>query len=237
MKRPARVPSQLSESLHKRLSANTLAASAAGVSLLALAHPADAKIVYTPANLNIPPGAVPLDLNHDGVADFSLVYSGHTGTTSNGAFFERSLRATPVVSRNGVRGYRNFASALPAGVRIGPKGHFLPSASGTMALYYLRDHSTGKTSRFYHGPWANNGKGVKKRYLGLKFMIHGQVHFGWARLNVAMKGSKIRGTLTGYAYETIPNKPIIAGKTRGKNEATLGQLAQGASGVSNGGKQ
>jgi hypothetical protein len=130
MKRPARVPSQLSESLHKRLSANTLAASAAGVSLLALAHPADAKIVYTPANLNIPPGAVPLDLNHDGVADFSLVYSGHTGTTSNGAFFERSLRATPVVSRNGVRGYRNFASALPPEFVSGRKDIFSPQPRG-----------------------------------------------------------------------------------------------------------
>jgi hypothetical protein len=29
-------------------------------------------------------------------------------------------------------------------------------------------------------------------------------------------------TLTGYAYETIPNKSIIAGKTHGKNAATLG---------------
>jgi len=120
----------------------------------------------------------------------------------------------------------------------GRKDIFSPQPRGRWpSIIYLRDHSTGKTSRFYHGPWANNGKGVKKRYLGLKFMIHGQVHFGWARLNVAMKRSKIRGTLTGYAYETIPNKPIIAGKTRGKNEATLGQLAQGASGVSNGGKQ
>jgi hypothetical protein len=39
--------------------------------------------------------------------------------------------------------------------------------------------------------------------------------------------------ITGYAFETIPNKPIIAGKTRGKDDATLGQLAQGASGFSN----
>ena len=34
-----------------------------------------------------------------------------------------------------------------------------------------------------------------------------------------MGGSGISGiiaTLTGYAYETIPNRPIIAGKTKGK---------------------
>ena len=27
--------------------------------------------------------------------------------------------------------------------------------------------------------------------------------------------------LTGYAYETVPNKPIIAGKTKGPDVATL----------------
>jgi hypothetical protein len=40
--------------------------------------------------------------------------------------------------------------------------------------------------------------------------------------------------LTGYAYETIPNKPIIAGKTKGPDVFTvqpgsLGHLARGAS--------
>ena len=43
--------------------------------------------------------------------------------------------------------------------------------------------------------------------------------------------------LTGYAYETVPNKPIITGKTTGPDvitldPATLGHLAQGASGIS-----
>jgi len=46
----------------------------------------------------------------------------------------------------------------------------------------------------------------------------------------------ITATLTGYAYETIPNKPIIAGKTHGKDvitlqDASLGHLAAGASAI------
>ena len=50
MKRPARVPAQLSQSLNQRVHAYALAASAAGVGVLALAQPAEAKIVYTPAH-------------------------------------------------------------------------------------------------------------------------------------------------------------------------------------------
>jgi hypothetical protein len=67
-------------------------------------------------------------------------------------------------------------------------------------------------------------------------MIKGKAHYGWVRMNVEIKGMNFTATLTGYAYETIPNKPIIAGQTRRKDEATLGRLAQGASAVSNGGK-
>jgi hypothetical protein len=54
---------------------------------------------------------------------------------------------------------------------------------------------------------------------------------------VTLTSYVIEATLTGYAYETIPNKPIIAGKTKGPDvitlePATLGHLAQGASGIS-----
>ncbi len=90
---------------------------------------------------------------------------------------------------------------------------------------------------FFFGKWVNGGKGVKDRYLGLKFTIHNQDHFGWARLTTKIDAGKnplMRTTLTGYAYETIPNKPIIAGKTKGSDVITvapgsLGVLAAGAS--------
>jgi hypothetical protein len=76
----------------------------------------------------------------------------------------------------------------------------------------------------------------KDRYLGLGFQITGKTHYGWARLNVKVSKTAISATLTGYAYETIPNKPIIAGKTHGKDvialePASLGALAAGAPGL------
>ena len=85
-------------------------------------------------------------------------------------------------------------------------------------------------STFVDGSWVN----VKQRYLGLKFHIGKKVHYGWARLNVSSKVGSITATLTGYAYETIPNRPIIAGKTHGRDvitvqPASLGHLARGAS--------
>jgi hypothetical protein len=70
MKRASRQPYKLSESQHRQLDAYALAASAAGVSILALAQPCGAKIVYTSAHEKIT--NFHLDLNHDGVTDFLL---------------------------------------------------------------------------------------------------------------------------------------------------------------------
>jgi hypothetical protein len=41
------------------------------------------------------------------------------------------------------------------------------------------------------------------------------------RLNATQKRGQIAATRTGYAYETIPNKPIITGKTKGPDVITL----------------
>jgi hypothetical protein len=61
-----RKQAELSRSFHHQLNMYALAAGAAGVSLLALSQPADAKIVYTATHKNI--GAnqkLLIDLNHD----------------------------------------------------------------------------------------------------------------------------------------------------------------------------
>jgi len=63
-----RTPSRLSDSLNHRLNMYALAASAAGISTLALANAAEAKVVYTKTYKHIMPW-IPfhLDLNHDGI--------------------------------------------------------------------------------------------------------------------------------------------------------------------------
>jgi hypothetical protein len=63
----------VSKSLHQQLNSYTLAASAAGVGILALAFPAEAKIIYTPAHHVIGANSVfQLDLDHDEKADFTI---------------------------------------------------------------------------------------------------------------------------------------------------------------------
>jgi hypothetical protein len=53
--RPQKTAFNLSDSLHHQLSTYALAATAAGVGVLALAQPVEAKIIYTPAHNTLNP--------------------------------------------------------------------------------------------------------------------------------------------------------------------------------------
>jgi hypothetical protein len=237
-----RATAELSKSLNQQLNTYALAAGAAGVSLLALAKPAAAKIIYTPAHAKVGQ-LVSLDLNHDGSVDFYLVHSDAHGSDAL-AVCQHWLKAgssitycSPYSGTNAIRtggdskGGR-FAAALRYGERIQRGEQF---AKRIARLGILKTFETASSTRWY-GPWLNRGKGVKNRYLGLEFKINGRFHFGWARINVTTTKFDFTATLTGYAYETIPGKAIVAGKTKGSDvitvsPASLGHLAAGASAI------
>jgi hypothetical protein len=247
-----RAATRLGANLDKNLMSYAIAAGAAGVGLLASAQPADAKIVYTPAHKNI--GAKTfIDLNHDGINDFklTLIRTSHCegGCTTTGMRHGTAFQVTyarlsafGVAKANQIYGQGKLASALPAGVRVGPKSKF-PGGNVMATVNAISGNTEG-----HYGAWAGTGAGVQHRFLGLKFKIHGKTHFGWARFNVTLSPkATIQATLTGYAYETVADKPIVTGRTQGpevNDEATsakvsvpasvpasLGMLAQGSSGL------
>jgi hypothetical protein len=206
-----------------------LAASAAGVSAMATVPPSQAEIIYTPTHqVTAPHKVLWIDLNHDGIKDFAIVtyYVGGSGFFTVGLDVYQYYRGRS----NRVVGQGYYAAALRAQGGIGPKRPFSYS-DHRMAR---EGFNPSRQSRFW-GPWANSGNGLKNRYLGLKFMIDGKVHYGWARITVTLGKhpvvGDVKGTLTGYAYETIANMRIIAGKTTGSDvviePATLGRLALG----------
>jgi hypothetical protein len=135
--------------------------------MLALAQPAEAKIIYTHVHHVIEPGhEYHLDLVGRGVTDFNLINSALRWCDGLSAYCFGLEQTAP--RKNSTMGYYSgnhgtWDSALTAGRRIGPHLNFHP-AFGDLASGFLT------------------------------------------------------ATLTGYAYETIPGKSIIAGKTKGPDE-------------------
>jgi hypothetical protein len=249
---PVRTATALNVKLNKGLVAYVAAASAAGVGMLAWTQPAGAEVVYTPTTLEIGAGQGPvnLDLNNDGVVDFYLSNFDY-GCFHNTCGFD--LNVAPAQEGNAIWAMRDgrFLVATPAfeGVVIAPERNFKTE------LIYLDffQWRYGYPTESYG--WWGKGKPFAGPYLGLKFGIEGEVHYGWARLKVKADRSgntlTITATLTGYAYETVPNRPIITGMTHvtldpdeihmnpaalegstTSRPSTLGRLALGAIGGS-----
>ena len=228
---------KLGNEFEKRLSSYASSAVAAGVGLLAMTKSADARIVYTPAHIKIPVSdthTVPLDLNHDGKVDFSFANLSYIN--QNYGFYQFNLQISPFGSANEVWGKGGsvslrFPSALPGSRKVGAdKSYFQGGKAAQMATAIFSPGGTRTQGQF---PYAHG------RYLGLQFVIEGKIHYGWARVSVPSITLKsgITAVVTGYAYETIPGKPIITGKTKGPDvitldPATLGHLARGATTIS-----
>jgi hypothetical protein len=246
--------SNLSESVHQQINKYALAASAAGVGMLALAQSAEAKIIYTHANVHIGINRhYNLDLNHDGIVDFTigngLNGNGKCSTFAGVGVGPTAKRVNGVVAGRGL--WQHYPFALSQGVKIGAGGNswWGWGGGGAMAKYNHYRNSQGVCTNFSIGRWIN----ATDRYLGLKFGIHGKTHYGWARLTVHRSGRSFVAHLTGYAYENITGKSILAGQTHGTanqsdeesfgagtsvmrpidppQPASLGTLALGAQGV------
>ena len=217
-----RQPSSLNDRLDKRLLAYMATAGAAGVSVLAMTQPANAKVVYTPADKTVLFDGMHLDLNNDGIPDFGF-HSYGLGNFGSGVVFPIKFNKM-----------MNHAQPLSSGVSVGPGGSFRGGRQ------FMVGGCTCSGNSAYFGPWL----GVQNKYMGFEFNIKGAAHFGWARFSSPTTGPI---TLTGYAYETVSLKPIVTGDTGGNSDdedsvdqpgpaaasaqpSGLGRLALGAKG-------
>ena len=100
----------------------------------------------------------------------------------------------------GYAGYDACASALAKSYIIseGNNDFARPGSEGNMASY---DGRRGDSWGYFIG---------KDKYLGLKFTIDGNTHYGWARVEVASDASWVK--IKEYAYEDIPDLGIKAGE-------------------------
>jgi hypothetical protein len=236
---------RLAAGLDKGLLSYATAASAAGVGMLALAQPAEAKIVYTPTDIPITVngGAVPVDLNHDGVTDFSFYNA--SGTCEKRKHVRRKegcsfayMDLIPAQAGNAVGSSQSFNGAqCAAELRV---GHVIGAGKKFKSNYLdLFQAEAISYTGVVNCPWT--GKGNTGGFTALKFTIGGETHYGWAHVVLTSTGPVLRG----YAYETAVGQSIKAGATKdaedadasqvpvlpGPQPASLGMLALGAPGV------
>jgi len=222
----------------QRLRLYSLAAAAAGVSALAMALPAESSVVITRKTIQVPlNGTVSIDLNNDGLADFEFSLTSSFANSrrqdnltakglTDGKMIGRKLKASSAPYGN------PYASALARGHKIGPSAHF-SSAHGKITI---ERQAHAESAGTYYGNWYAIGP---DHFLGVKFQIKGQTHYGWIRLTV--QTGAFTATITEFGYESVANKSIKAGLSSSSADIepsisqaqspSLGMLAYGAPGL------
>jgi hypothetical protein len=201
------VPRRKDSTFNERLKAYAMAAGAAGVGIAALASPAgmdateaSSTIVYTPAHLLIGDGGLAnIDLNHDGIDDIRFEVTRYL----NGYFGGYRMYARPVVGNEALRTPRAQSAFISSRIGSFHGDLFALAEIGASCKYYCPPFPWYGT-----GPWAD----VNSAYMGVRFLIGGETHYGWVRMNVhSGPTDEINITITGYAYNTVANQGLLTG--------------------------
>lgn len=203
------------EALEKRLVKYALVA---GAGLLA-APAAQAGVIYTPADVWIALSQNnPYNLNIDNAGPpefrFNVTHGSNWG----------ALWVSPLGAGGGVLGYALFYGYLLKASALAPSAWIGPYAQGAWLTGQVKMGS--QFNGLQYGQWTN----VADRYLGLRFQIGGNTHYGWARLDVSVDAQAYyTAHLTGYAYNDVAGAGIHASAI--PEPSTLGLLAGGILGL------
>jgi len=105
----------------------------------------------------------------------------------------------------------SFSIPLGTGFEIGPS--LAPNLYWIESQEYSPTDWIGQTLHFAdtsgtHGYWQPN----MKAYLGVEFQIDGSEHYGWIGVETWWLTGVNGGTITDWAYNTVPGEMIFAGQ-------------------------
>lgn len=228
----------MKKSLQDRLKKyGTMAAAVTGV---AVVGDADAQVVYHDINpdstFSNNGDVFNLDLNHDGTVDFQINLSQNSGGGSSWFFSTNDVRINPQGSSNSMVITSNYAAALSSGAAIGSANSF--TTSNLMASKWVSTsyYSTGSGSYYTWTSYSSYGNwlGAQDKFLGLKFKIGANTHYGWARLDVSSNADQF--TIKDYAYNATANTSINAGDMGGPTSISEVTLLQNINVMANNGQ-
>jgi hypothetical protein len=151
-----------------------------------------------------------IDLNDDGTIDFAI----------NGGFVSTSFEQILVdpVGSNAVWGTAPsylYPFALNEGDAIGDNPSWI-SGGGQILRYKA---SAGASSCGFASSWCPGD--ITDKYLGLRFEVGGNTHYGWVRLDVLGTNTTDDWIVKDFAFEATPDTPIQAGQTLSTTDQAL----------------
>lgn len=145
---------------------------------------------------------VGIDLNNDATTDFFLA----TTITSTSGVYSNWLVVSPGSATGALLGLSSNSFQYPFALNVNDPIVPTPSTGSWVS-------NAGFQTLNYNGCIYTNSNwcNVTDRYLGLRFNIGTDVHYGWARLDVSEFPAN-GWVLKDFAYNTTPNEGLLAGQ-------------------------
>jgi len=228
------------------------ASAAAGLGALICPPPAEAAVQYSgmkniPMGTNAPLGIKNIDMDSDGVDDFLFGFMGYdvkyTLGSSRWNIDVKAMRFAPAPGNSFIAEQSVFQnSTIPFPARL-PGNYTIQSGLATtgtrqwqQAVFpflaiklqtYVKYYSTVGSTFVTYQSTSTVGKFIgKKGYLGVRFQISGNTHYGWIQFT-ADEDLK-NGKILDWAYEDQLDTPIKAGAGRFKWNMFLPAIINGA---------
>ncbi|MBK7851317.1 MAG: T9SS type A sorting domain-containing protein [Bacteroidetes bacterium] len=196
------------------------------VTVLMFSTLSNAQVVYTDVNPDMVLSCIfqtncspdySLDLNNDGISDFVLSASkmfvncgrcgptgGHTMANGNSAVISSTSNCWIADTTGGYALNTLINSSLAWTNAI----HTLVTKSVN-----CESCSPSPGSHLVYLPETGNWINVSGNYLPLKVQVGTDFFYGWIKLGVLIGQNTVSITIYEYAYNSIPNQPILAGQT------------------------
>lgn len=191
----------------------------------------NSQIIYTDVNPDVVidtiSGPYNLDFNSDATPDLVLAVMAFAGAGSTSGFTFTYV-GTAAGAQAGVGGgivgtvtgtASTFSPAvMSSGNLINAAAQF--GSNGALALEGVATiPALAMTYPFQQGNWI----GISDKYLGCKFMIGANTHYGWVRLDVSAGSDTIR--VKDYAFNQNFDLPLNAGQIAGLENIAVNQKA------------
>ena len=146
-----------------------------------------------------------LDMDGDGTVEFRF-----NNTVAENLFLQALIPGAEAIGASAVVGTDTYI--YPFALNSGD-----PISAGATGNWFNDTYQSMVGSSIY-GNWQEGGgtNGVTDKYLGLRFLISGVTHYGWAKLDADVQSPPLTGgvVLKSYYYNPNPNDPIQAGQTK-----------------------
>ncbi|MCU0433199.1 MAG: T9SS type A sorting domain-containing protein [Bacteroidia bacterium] len=206
----------MNENLQKKLKAYSLAAGS-----LTAATVAHGQIIYTDISPDInmtTPSNYNLDMDNNGQPETQFIFYSYADSIySLNGFYQYVFNYTATLG-SVYPPLGAFPFAMNNGDSIRPSSPNWRDTSIAGGLQYLGVVETYYTTTYTYGNWP----GATDKYLGIRFSINNQLHYGWVRLSIDSAVSQI--IIKDYAYRAAPGIGLTAGQTNaiGMEENTAG---------------